>query len=126
MIIFSIFVPGDVPSSKNSKVWTGKFLVSSKTATRYKNITKGIWDNPILRDKFLDSLKEVTKPYRLSFKFIRGTRRIFDYVNMTQMPLDLMVAFGWLEDDNANEVKPEYEQYEFNKTSPGVIISIIK
>ena len=126
MIIFSIFVPGNVPSSKNSKVWTGKFLVSSETTKRYKDNSKVVWENDILRDKFLDCLREVSPPYKLSFKLVRDSKRRFDYVNMAQAPLDLMVEYGWLKDDNADIVKPIFEDYEINKDCPGVIISLIK
>ena len=31
----SIFIPGSVPSSKNSKRWTGKMLINSKTTMKY-------------------------------------------------------------------------------------------
>ena len=37
----SIFIPGNVPSSKNSKRWTGKMLINSKTTMRYISKTKG-------------------------------------------------------------------------------------
>jgi hypothetical protein len=38
-----IFIPNNVPSSKNSKQWTGKFLVWSKTAQKYVKDTEFYW-----------------------------------------------------------------------------------
>jgi hypothetical protein len=36
----SIFIAGNCPSSKNSKVWTGKYLVWSKAARKYVEDTE--------------------------------------------------------------------------------------
>ena len=36
-----IFIPGNVPSSKNSKRWTGKMLINSKTTMKYISKSKG-------------------------------------------------------------------------------------
>ena len=126
MIIFSIFIPGEVPSAKNSKVWTGKYLVYSKVASTYIRKTSMIWKNKSLINQFRKRILEVKQPYKLSFKLIRNSHRRFDYVNLIQLPLDLMVTNGWLEDDNSNVVFPIFEQYEINKMSPGIIISLIK
>ena len=37
-----------------------------------------------------------------------------------------MVKNGWIEDDNAEFIIPEFVQYEYNKEDPGVHIEIIK
>jgi Holliday junction resolvase RusA-like endonuclease len=65
------------------------------------------------------------KPYKVSFKFIRKSRHKFDYVNPLQTVLDLMVKYLWIEDDNADEIIPSFEPYEYNKEEPGVIIKIL-
>ena len=52
----SIFIPGNVPSSKNSKQWTGKLLINSK-ATR----------------SYIKSSKEFYMKYRVDFqKMLKG------------------------------------------------------
>ncbi len=124
MVIFSIYIPGDVPSSKNSKIWTGKYLVHSKTAGKYIAKIKSIFVNKKILMEFTRALKKVNPPYTMSFTFIRGSKRKFDYVNMAQLPLDLMVKYEWIIDDNADYVIPVFKQYLYRKEYPGVIITI--
>ena len=40
-----IFIPGNVPSSKNSKQWTGKMLINSKSVRKYIKNTKEYYEN---------------------------------------------------------------------------------
>ena len=105
-----IFIPGDVPSSKNGQVWTGKFLVAKPAVQKYKKNTKVEW----LRNKivFLEMIKDKEPPYNIKFKFIRGSKRRFDYINMLQTVQDLMVDHEWIEDDNANFLTPIIKEYE--------------
>jgi len=116
-----IFIRGNVPSSKNSKVWTGRFLVWSKTAQRYIKETEYEW--AINAKVFKGMIHEY--PIRCSLRFIRGSHHKFDYVNPTQTILDLMVKYGWITDDNADIIIPVFEQYEYNKENPGVYINIL-
>ena len=124
MVIFSIYIPGDVPSSKNSKVWTGKHLVHSKATGKYISKTKSIFSNKKILLAFVTALSKTSPPYKMSFTFLRGSRRRFDYVNMAQSPLDLMVKHEWIVDDNADYIIPLFKQYLYRKEHPGVIISI--
>ena len=118
-----IYIKGNVSSSKNSKQWTGKFLVHSKTAARYiKNTKQDYISN---KENFLEMIKDKEKPYKIAFYFIRDTRRKFDYVNAAQLPLDLMQKYGWLEDDDCHNVIPVFEGYEVDKENAGVIIKIL-
>ena len=39
------FISGNVPSSKNSKRWTGKTLIWSALATKYVKNTKEQWES---------------------------------------------------------------------------------
>ena len=52
----SIFIPGSVPSSKNSKRWTGKMLINSKTTMKYISKTKGDYliNKAKFKNKWLD------------------------------------------------------------------------
>ena len=119
-----IFIYGNVPSSKNGKRWTGKILIHSKATQTYIKASK--LQYTLFKNKFISLLKGETKPYKISFKFVRGSRHKFDYVNPLQTVQDLMVKHGWIDDDNADEIIPVLEQYEYNKKEPGVIISVIK
>ena len=38
-----IFISGNVPSSKNSKRWTGKRLINSEAVMKYKKNTADEW-----------------------------------------------------------------------------------
>ncbi|MBC8437050.1 hypothetical protein H8D85_01855 [bacterium] len=117
-----IWIPGNVSSSKNSKQWTGKFLVHSKTAARYIKNTKGYYMEK--KQEFLDIIKDKEKPYKIEFYFVRDSRRKFDYVNAAQLPLDLMQKYGWLEDDNCEWVIPSFAGYEVDKDNAGMIIRV--
>ena len=120
----AFFIPYNTPSSKNNKQWTGKFLVWSKLAQKYRKDTKKYWV-----EQQIDFCNECNfhhiYPYKISFKFVRNSHRRFDYVNPLQTVLDLMVEHGWLLDDCADIVIPVFEQYEYNKETPGVYITIL-
>jgi len=124
--IDKIFIPTNVPSSKNSRRWTGKYFIGSKQTMRYYKETKGYW----LQHKkdFKNMVKDLDtkKPYRIVFKFVRKSRHKFDYINPAQTVQDQMVKYGWITDDNANEMIPVFEEYEYNKDKPGVYIYINK
>jgi hypothetical protein len=116
-----IFISGSVPSSKNSKVFTGKFLVWSKAAQKYRKESKQQYLNN--KDLFISQIHEF--PIRCSIKFIRGTHHKFDLINPTQTLFDLLVEYQWISDDNADIIIPVYEKYEYDKEKPGVIIKIL-
>ena len=117
-----IFIPGNVPSSKNSRVWTGKFFVVSKTVQNYYKATKQHWlEN---KDVFLDLVHDQEPPYKVKFKFVRNSVRLFDYINPLQTVQDQMVQYGWIEDDNADFLLPKLLPYELDYEKSGVWISV--
>ena len=118
----SIFIPGSVPSSKNSKRWTGKMLINSKTVMNYIKNTKPYWQE--YAEEFRSVIDTLEKPVELSFKFIRGTRHKFDYVNPLQTVQDQMTIYGWIEDDNCDEIIPSFEKYVYDKEKAGCYITI--
>lgn len=118
------FIPGNVPSSKNSQQWTGRYLVSSKTVMKYRKNTSGIYKK--LAASFKKELVKYDLPVIISFKFFRGSRHKFDYINPAQTVQDDMVKHGWIEDDNMTFLIPQFEPYEYNKEKPGVEIKILK
>ena len=117
-----IFIKGSVPSSKNSKIWTGKFFVWSKTAQKYVKQTEYFWINK--KEEWDRMVQDKPYPLVVSFKFIRGTKHKFDYVNPLQTVLDLMVKYNWITDDNADIIKPVFDTYEYNKENPGVFFNV--
>lgn len=124
MSINNIFIPYNTPSSKNSKQWTGKFLTSSNSTHKWRKLTKSYWERH--KEDFLKELENLPKPYNIEFTFIRKSRHKFDYVNPLQSVLDEMVKYKWIDDDNADEIKPFFGDYKYDKLNPGVYIRVLK
>lgn len=123
-----IFIPYNVPSSKNSKIWTGKVLIWSKTAMRYKDRSK---EHYLLNKRdFINMLRGKDKPYHIGFHFVRDNRHVFDFINMVQTVQDLMIEYGYIDDDNCDEMLPfplaiNDNYYSYDKNKPGVYIEIL-
>lgn len=117
----TLFIPGNVPSSKNGKVWTGKFLVSSATHRRYEKATLMLYKH--LAPQFRELTKALPKPLHVHFRFVRDTKRKFDYINPAQTVQDFMVKTGWIDDDNTEEIIPYFDQCSVDPKSPGVYIT---
>ena len=73
------FIPGNVPSSKNGRRWTGRYFVSSKATTKYRKATAKYYEQ--FRKGFRKQLAKLELPVKISFKFIRGSKHKFDYIN---------------------------------------------
>lgn len=118
-----VFIPGNVPSSKNSKQWTGKYLISSKQTHRYVKATKKDYEQSAVDFKRI--YDSVSKPARIEFHFIRDSRRRFDFCNAVQIVQDLMVKHGWIDDDNAYCIIPVFREHEVDKDRAGVLITLL-
>ena len=118
------FIPGNVPSSKNGRRWTGRYFVSSKATTKYRKDTAIYFEK--FRKGFRKQLAKLELPVKISFKFIRGSRHKFDYINPAQTVQDDMVKHHWIDDDNCENIIPVFEPYEYDKENPGVEIKLIK
>jgi hypothetical protein len=140
-----IFISGNIPSSKNSKQFTGKYLVSSKTVKNFLK-SKGIKSYSTARkevetyktipdalESVLSPLKAVIqqmrKPCIIEFHFVRDSKRKFDFHNMVQLPLDLMTAYDIIEDDNMDCVIPipytkNGKWYSVDKEKAGLYIRV--
>lgn len=116
------YIKGNVPSSKNSKVFTGKFLVNSKTVQKYLKNYEEQWKDEDNIKKFKSNIKEF--PIKLHMFFIRDSRRRADYINISQIIFDLMVKHGWLPDDDYTHLVPVFEGVDINKDDAGVIFWI--
>jgi len=118
------FIPGNVPSSKNGRRWTGKYFIASKATVLYKKNTKDIFKK--YKDSFVKEFAKYPLPVRVSFKFIRGSKHKFDHINPGQTIQDEMVHHDWIEDDNATILIPVFEDFGYSKDNPGVEIKILK
>lgn len=119
-----IWIPGNVPASKNSRVWTGKYLVVSGATRKWRKDTNEHWEN--YKEVFLEKVKYLTRPYFIHLTFIRKTRQTFDYTNAGDTVMDAMVEHGWLNDDNSDCCVPVYGRYEYDKNNAGVYIGVVK
>lgn len=123
-----IFIAGNTPSSKNSKQFvtlkSGKtLLINSKTVQKYLKESKADW--LINKNEFLKMLKGKEKPYKVELFFIRDSRRRFDYINAAQIIFDLMQEYGYIEDDDSQNIIPVFKGFEVDKTKAGVEIRVL-
>lgn len=118
------FIPGNVPSSKNGRRWTGKYFIASKTVVTYRKNTKEYYQK--YAPEFQKELKKYKLPVKIGFTFIRGSRHKFDYINPAQTVQDDMTKHEWIEDDNADNINPMFYDYMYDKDNPGVYIEILK
>ena len=116
-----IWIKGNVPSSKNSKVRTKSgLMIHSKQSREYYDATQVDWiDN---RMKFEAMFAKEPKPWYVGFYFVRKSKHKFDYNNANQSLTDLMTKYEWIDDDNADEIKPVFINYHYDKLNPGVYI----
>jgi hypothetical protein len=129
-----IFLHGNIPSSKNSKIATSKGVFHSKTVARFlremgiqhysasrKEVTY-YKTKPCLfpveelkqliclaRKEYYeekDSVRGFQEPLKIGLHFVRQTKARFDFHNICQIVFDLLVAFDIIEDDNMDCILP--------------------
>jgi len=116
----------NVPSSKNSKILTGKRIIKSKLCQNYIK-----WATPLLqsqKEKWEKiKSKHPERPLRIGFYYFRDSTRIFDANNVSQILCDLMVENGYVDDDNVYEMVPVYLTHKivYDKKESGVWFTII-
>jgi hypothetical protein len=123
------FIPGSVPSSKNSRLLTKSGLfIASKSVQKYRKIC----EQYLLMHKtdFKDALSKANKPLIIGFHFVRATTHRWDFINPCQTIQDLMVKAGWIDDDNVDEMFPvplsiKGKTWSYDKSNPGVYIAIL-
>ncbi len=141
-----VFIPGNVPSLKNSKIKTKRGVFHSKTVTKYlrslgiqsfsasKKTVKEYITRPNLFLEYIEEFKaQVEKekyPLKIGIHFVRGTRHKFDFHNAVQIIADLLVAHNIIEDDNMDYFLPfplllKGNYYSYDKENPGVYLKIL-
>lgn len=124
------FIAANVPSSKNSKRWTGSRLISSKNTMDYsKKVDLQLKFNKKSIENEINKRK-LSKPLLIGFHFVRDSKRKYDWVNPLQTIQDLLVKHEIIEDDNVFEMFPiplsiNGEFTSVNKENPGVYLKIL-
>lgn len=139
----TIFIPGHVPSLKNSKVKTNRGIFYSKTVKKYlqkmgiqrfSSSKKIVIGYKTRQNEFAEILKDFNfnyeSPIVLGFHFVRSTKHKFDFHNAVQIVADLLVAHNFIEDDNMDYFIPmpfkmKNQWYSYNKENPGVYLKIL-
>lgn len=119
-----IFIPGNIPSLKNSKVKTSRGIFASPTVSKFirslgiqsfnsrKKEVKGYVDvtrpNQIeaLRAQFEQMKAGKGDPLIVGFHQVRKTKRLFDFGNSVEIIQDLFTAHDFWEDDDVSHVFP--------------------
>jgi len=140
-----IFIPGNCPSLKNSKIKTSRGIFPSKTVKSYltdlgiqrysasRKEVVGYKTKPNkfeeLREIFNKALEGKEPPIEIGFHFVRKTKHKFDFNNANQIIADLLTAHGIIEDDNMDYFIPyafkmNDKFYTIDKENPGVYLQI--
>jgi Holliday junction resolvase RusA-like endonuclease len=117
-------IHGNTPSSKNSRVWTGRYSIASAATRKWKAATEQEFKDQA--KQFRKESKGLTKPLYVEFKFYRKSRHKFDLINIAQAVQDAMVNYDWIDDDNADELIPVFAIYQYDNKNPRVEIKILK
>lgn len=143
-----IFIPGQIPSLKNSKVKTKRGIFPSKTvmswlrtfgiqsySSRKKEVNyfktiKGEYNFLDICKPLFENIGEEDYPIKLGFYFIRKTKGAWDFNNANQIITDLFTAFNLIPDDNVYYLLPfplekEGNYWHIDKENPGVIIKLL-
>lgn len=104
----------NVPSSKNSKIWTGKILIKSKLCQRYIKWAEPLFKaNKPLWESQMQKVEQL--PIKVEYYFYRDSKRHWDLINILQIIADIMQAEGYLENDDTAHFIPYYAGEEVVK-----------
>lgn len=120
------FIAGNVPSSKNGKVWTGRYFVVSAAMKKWRTLTRSSWEKQ--KQEFVDfiRLQSTTPVIFIHLTFIKSTKTLFDYYGPGETIMDEMVQQNWINDDNAYQIVPVFGKFRVDKEKAGVEIRILK
>lgn len=119
-----IFIPGNVPSLKNSKVKAKGGIFASPAVNKYlralgiqsfssrHKTVKGYVDKnrPNKMEQFRERINKMKvgkdNPLFIGFHHVRDSKRKFDFSNSVELIQDLFVAHDFIEDDNIDYLFP--------------------
>lgn len=147
----AIFIPGEVPTSKNRKRIAYKITNNPQTRWRYivhtemKRVQPFIIDSEFAQAyrkavgvfyrkeafRFRNMVTSLPRPIHVEFCFVRRTNGIWDFNNLTEVVQDLMVEHGWIDEDNTRVLLPHppvppRPPFIVSKDTPGVFIRVLQ
>lgn len=137
---YSIFIPGDVPSSKNGRTVAhlkdrnGQPMyhenglkkttsLYSKATQKYLDEREQFYKDNVLR--FLRMSSDKPLPLRVGYKLVRRTKVEYDDHNAIQIVADLMEKHNWIQKDSSQYVKFSAFTEEYDSENPGIILIIM-
>ena len=151
----TIYLHGNIPSSKNSKeimsMWTGRseccnaeYDRKTKICSKCQKVTKS-GKRPVLHNSkvvqayiennsqqyinnkslFIRLSKDHQKPLFVGFYIIRDSARRYDYINCMQIICDLMVKHEWISDDDVLSIIPVFLGTHKDQASAGAIVRVL-
>lgn len=108
-------------SSKNNKLVVRGRLMNNPKVLAYKKWAMNEIDQ--IKDQLIEEMKHIVKdpdePYHLHMRFKVKDRIRRDAVNFFQLPQDMLVESGIIEDDNWFILIPVFEGVEIDKEEQG-------
>ena len=108
-------INGNTPSKKSSQV----ICFNKKTGSRFikhnEKYTKWVEENPLVG---IPCVSADDLPVYCAIKFFRKSKHKFDFINVAQSVMDLLVDRAVIPDDNADVVTPVFDGYEYDKDNP--------
>ncbi len=138
-----IFIPHNVPSSKNSRVNTRSGSFFSPSVRKYlqkigvanfSTSKREVTDYKTRPNLFREALEghdlKQHKPLVLGFHPVRDSKRKFDLHNCFQIIADLLQAHGCIDEDDAEHLIPVPRKmggkyYTVDKENPGIYLEVL-
>ena len=103
---------GFIPTKKGSKLFRRVKSPKIMPGNKYKEWFEA---NPLVG---VPCVAEADLPVFCALKFFRKSKHRFDFINVAQSVLDLLVDRAVIPDDNADIVTPVFNGYEYDKDNP--------
>jgi hypothetical protein len=137
-----IFIPNNVPSSKNSKInhnilsktvqkYLRSFGIQRYSAKRREVIGYKTIPMTFPEEEVREFFSGIEYPIVLKLHFVRKDRRAADFINLIQILMDLFQAFDIIPDDDMRHIfvaplEIDGKYYSVDKENPGVYLEIDK
>jgi hypothetical protein len=123
-----IFIPGSVPSSKNSRRNFGHVSLPSELTEKWRENTACFWNK--FRSHFIKECQGKQFPLIVGIHFVRKSKHKWDFINPCQTVQDEMMHKEWIADDNTSIMYPvplkiDNLLWSYDSKNPGVYIRVL-